>query len=313
MITLFDKNSCIDICCAENECNFIKLAAEDLANDIKRINRNNVKPNIITTPSSSCIIIKTLNQSLLAEVTKEFESFTIKTENNNIVITGNGYLGTMWGIYTFSEKFLNISPCYLFDDFETQKKECISINRIYIADCPKTFGFRGFFINDEDLLTDWVYSSGTRNIDYPFYHSTVDTSVIDKVVETALRLKINLIIPASFLDIENPWEKGIADCVARRGIFLSQHHIEPCGVSYFTYENYCKKNVLPTTPSFVTNKETMIKVWKHYVEKWSQYDNVVWQLGLRGKADRPVWINDSAVSRRKRAWIINFRRYSNSA
>lgn len=52
MITLFDKNSCIDICCAENECNYIKLAAEDLAKDIEHINvnLNNIKPNIITEP-----------------------------------------------------------------------------------------------------------------------------------------------------------------------------------------------------------------------------------------------------------------------
>ena len=296
MITLFDKNNCIDICCNDNECNYVKLAAKDLANDIEKINVYNHKPNIISTPSSSCIIIKTINKSTRAEITKDFEAFTIKTENNSIYITGNGYLGTMWGIYTFSEKFLGISPCYLFDDFEIQKSEYIKIDNIDITDYPKTYGFRGFFINDEDLLTDWIASGGTRNIDYPFYHTTVDTSIIDKVVETALRLKINLIIPASFLDIDNPPEKAIADCVAKRGIFLSQHHIEPCGVSYFTYENYCKRNDLPPQPSFVTNKDIMLEVWKYYVEKWSHYDNVVWQLGLRGKADRPVWANDSAVS-----------------
>lgn len=296
MITLFDKSTCIDICCPENECDYVKLAAYDLAKDIERVNINKTKPNILSNPSSSCIIIKTVSKSNIAEITKEFESFSIKTENNNIVITGNGYLGTMWGIYTFSEKFLNISPCYLFDDFETPKCEMLTVESIDITDSPKTYGFRGFFINDEDLLTEWIYSGGTRNIDYPFYHNTVATSVIDKVVETALRLKINLIIPASFLDIDNPHEKAIADCVAQRGIFLSQHHIEPCGVSYFTFENYCKKNLLPETPSFITNKDVTIKVWEHYVEKWSQYDNVVWQLGLRGKADRPVWANDNAVS-----------------
>lgn len=296
MITLFNKTNCIDICCSDEECSYVKLAAEDLAKDIQRVNSNNLSPDIISNPSSSCIVIKTLNKTEKAEITKEFESFTIKIVNNNICITGNGYLGTMWGIYTFSEKYLGISPCYLFDDYKIQKKESLAIDCMNINDYPKTYGFRGFFINDEDLLTDWVESGGKRNIDYPFYHSTVDASVIDKVVETALRLKINLIIPASFLDIDNPPEKAIADCVAKRGIFLSQHHIEPCGVSYFTYENYCKKNELPEQPSFVTNKEAMTKVWKYYAEKWAEYNNVVWQLGLRGKADRPVWANDSAVS-----------------
>lgn len=295
MITIFNKNNCIDICC-NDECTYVKLAAQDLANDIGRVSLNNYNPKIVDYPTSSCIIIKTLNKTNRAEITKDFESFTIKTENKNIYITGNGYLGTMWGIYTFSEKYLGISPLYLFDDYTIKKFESLSIDSIDIEEYPKTFGFRGFFINDEDLLTDWIKSGGKRSIDYPFYHSTVDTSVIDKVVETALRLKINLMIPASFLDIDNPPEKAIADCVAKRGIFLSQHHIEPCGVSYFTHENYCKKHGLPVQPSFVTNRETMIEVWKYYAEKWSGYDNVVWQLGLRGKADRPVWANDNAVS-----------------
>lgn len=296
MITLFDKSSCIDICCYDDECSYVKLAVDDLAKDFTRVNANNITPDIINQASSSCIVIKTVNKTQKAEITKEFESFSIKTENGIIYITGNGYLGTMWGIYTFSEKYLGISPCLLFDDFEIQKSESITVDDINIEDCPKTYGFRGFFINDEDLLTEWVQSGGKRNIDYPYYHSTVDTSVIDRVVETALRLKINLIIPASFLDIDNPPEKAIADCVAKRGIFLSQHHIEPCGVSYFTLENYCKKNNLPDTPSFITNRESMEKAWKYYAEKWSEYDNVVWQLGLRGKADRPVWANDSSVS-----------------
>ena len=53
---------------------------------------------------------------------------------------------------------------------------------------------------------------------------------------------MNLVIPASFLDIDNPPEKMLADCVARRGIYLSQHHLEPLGVSHFTLENYCKKH-----------------------------------------------------------------------
>lgn len=296
MITLFNKSGCIDICCFDDECNYVKLAVYDLTKDFTRVNASNITPDIINHPSSSCIVIKTINKTHKAEITKDFESFTIKSENGIIYITGNGYLGTMWGIYTFSEKYLGISPCCLFDDYKISKVESITVDNIDMEDYPKTYGFRGFFINDEDLLTDWVQSGGERNIDYPYYYNTVDTSVIDRVVETALRLKINLIIPASFLDIDNPPEKAIADCVARRGIFLSQHHIEPCGVSYFTYENYCRAHNLPEQPSFVTNRETMVKVWKYYIEKWSQYDNVVWQLGLRGKADRPVWANDSAVS-----------------
>ena len=58
------------------------------------------------------------------------------------------------------------------------------------------------------------------------------------VVETLLRLKFNLVIPASFLDIENPPEKKLFDAVARRGIYISQHHVEPLGLSHFAFEDF---------------------------------------------------------------------------
>ena len=33
----------------------------------------------------------------------------------------------------------------------------------------------------------------------------------------------------------------------------------------------------------------MEEAWTFYARKWAEYDNVVWQIGLRGKGDRPVW------------------------
>ncbi len=50
------------------------------------------------------------------------EGFTIKTEGNRIRIAGDGYLGTMWGIYTFCEQYLGIDPCYLFNDVPPKKR-----------------------------------------------------------------------------------------------------------------------------------------------------------------------------------------------
>jgi len=132
------------------------------------------------------------------------ESFVIRSEGSKIIISADGYLGTLWGIYTFCERFLGIDPCYLFNDFEIKKVEALEIADIYIDDKPKSFGFRGVFINDEDFLTDWKDGGGPRHMDYPYYNNTVAPSVMDMVVETVLRNKMNLVIPATFLDIDNP-------------------------------------------------------------------------------------------------------------
>jgi len=286
---LFQENRCVDVC-LKNSNPYVRLAVEDLRKDFLRVSRLTELPTLVAEETEHCIIIEE-NQADSDPL--QNEGFSITCDGAKIRISANGYLGTLWGIYTFSEKILGVSPCYLFDDLEIEKRDALEIGEIHIKEKPQKVGFRGIFINDEDLLTGWKTGGGIRRIDYTFYGITVSVAAIEKVVETALRLKINLIIPASFLDIDNPPEKAIADCVARRGIFLSQHHIEPLGLSHFTFENYCKKFQKEGSYSYINEPETLIEGWKYYAEKWAEYENVVWQVGLRGKADRPVWEEDT--------------------
>ena len=289
---LFDNNFMVDIC-YEGKNPYVKKAIDNLIYDFERVNKNKLKPKFLECFVNGNILIHTEDESKKIGMG---EGFSIKTQGDSIIIRGAGYLGTIYGIYTFSEKVLGISPCYLFDDKEIKEKDSLEIDELNIFDYPKTFKFRGMFINDEDLLTEWKLSGKKRHIDYPFYGTVTDISVIDKIAETAMRLKMNLIIPASFVDIDNPNEKEIIDCVTSHGIFVSQHHIEPCGVSHFGFANYTKKMGLTGEASYFSNKETMTKVWKDYIDKWSEYDNVIWQLGHRGKADVPIWDTDKSIS-----------------
>ena len=281
---IFDSKSAIKII-LKNKDRFVSLAAEDLLRDISLVSASGIFPEICE--SGEGIVIEENTRPDLDPISDE--GFSIKCDGNNLVISAPTYLGSMWGIYTLSERLLGISPCYLFDGIMPQKREELYVDPFEIEESPRGFGFRGIFINDEDLLTGWRISGGRRDINYPWYNDTVDTSVMDRVVETALRLKINLIIPASFLDIDNPPEKALADCVARRGIYLSQHHIEPVGVSTFTFEKYLAKFNKQGEFSYIKDPLIMEEVWRYYAEKWSEYDNLIWQIGLRGKIDRPVW------------------------
>ena len=281
---IFDGKSAIKII-LKNKDRFVSLAAEDLLRDISLVSASGIFPEICE--SGEGIVIEENTRPDLDPISDE--GFSIKCDGKNLVISAPTYLGSMWGIYTLSERLLGISPCYLFDGIMPRKREELYSEPFEIEESPRGFGFRGIFINDEDLLTGWRISGGRRDIDYPWYNDTVDTSVMDRVVETALRLKINLIIPASFLDIDNPPEKALADCVARRGIYLSQHHIEPVGVSTFTFEKYLAKFNKQGEFSYIKDPLIMEEVWRYYAEKWSEYDNLVWQIGLRGKIDRPVW------------------------
>ena len=290
---LFEENRCIDIC-VKNTNPYVRLAVEDLRKDFLAVSYLTERPAIIDEERDFCLIIE---ENLIQDDPLQDESFTIIAEDTKIRISANSYLGTMWAIYTFSEKILGVEPCYLFNELAPEKRRALQIKESYMQEKPQKAGFRGIFINDEDLLTGWKEGGGKRRLDYPFYVVTVPESVMDRVVETALRLKVNLVIPASFLDIDNPPEKALADCVAKRGIFLSQHHIEPLGLSHFTFENYCKKFKKEGQYSYISDPETLIEGWKYYAQKWAQYDNVVWQVGLRGKADRPVWEEDTPTEK----------------
>ncbi len=283
---LFDTSACVPIR-LENQSPYVRLAAQDLARDLARASKGGISPRLIDKEEPWCIVIEKNDPRIEDPI--EDESFRILVRGQKIRICAPTYLGTMWGIYTVSKKFLGIDPCYLFHDLPLEKKERSEIEDTEIFESGSDFGFRGAFINDEDLLTGWRDGGGRRYMDYPWYSTTVSPDAMDAVVETLLRLRINLVIPASFLDIDNPPEKMLADCVARRGIYVSQHHLEPLGLSHFTLENYCKRYKKVGEYSYLHSKELLEEAWRYYAEKWSRYENVVWQLGLRGKADRPVW------------------------
>ena len=123
------------------------------------------------------------------------------------------------------------------------------------------------------------------------------TDALNRVLECALRLEINLIIPSSFVDIMNPAEAELVEAVCKRGLYISQHHVEPLGVSYFAAEEYVKAHgKFGERVSFVSNRSRMEEIWRVYAKEWAKYgDRVVWQLGLRGKADQAVWHADPRI------------------
>lgn len=303
MIDVIKANYVTKVIVADGEKDWVKLAADDLANDLCRVRgiEANAKA-VIGDWEQRQIFIGTVsnkNASILLEkdipIPNKKEGFTIAVSDEDICILGYDDFGTMWGIYEFAEKFLGILPCYRFHGILPEAMQTLSLEPMIIEDAPKTSGFRGWFINDEDFLCAFKGGGGERKIDFPFYHTTIHPDIMDMILETALRLKMNLIIPSSFIDIDNPPEEAIVEACAKRGLYISQHHIEPLGVSSFAAERYIREHGLEGKNSFVTNRKVMEEIWRYYAKKWAKYPRVIYQLGLRGKGDNPVWKMDSAV------------------
>ena len=161
----------------------------------------------------------------------ETEAYMVQVQDGQVIIAGYDTLGTVFGIYAFSGKVLGVNPMYRMNDLLPKRNEQFYIEDTCFFSEPHKIRFRGWFLNDEDLLSDFKEDHGRRNIDYRFYQNVMKPDVLDTILETALRLEINLIIPSSFVDIANPAEEELIKAVCRRGLYISQHHVEPMGVS----------------------------------------------------------------------------------
>ncbi len=278
---------CGDIC--------LKHASLDLARDIFAVTEKEIPVLESKKAGENILSVGTVEDKEYLENTAAFFDFIPEKEEeyrvavlpDRILILGKDKRGAMWGIYALSEK-MGILPLHRFTLSVPEKKE--ELKEEIFGDHPRTFRFRGWFLNDEDLLTKRIISGGKREIDYPFYGDVCDVKSLDEILETALRLGINTIIPGSLIDIDMPFERALVEKCVERGFYVTQHHVEPVGVSFWTKDNFFKRRGEEPILSFTAEKERMKKVWGHYVKLWAKYgDNVIWQLGLRGKGDEPVW------------------------
>ncbi len=313
--TLAGPNRQATVVLTANEPECVRLAVDDLVGDVEKITGRRLR--VVTgKPGQSyqnSVLVGTVGKALLPDagrLTGAWEAYRVQSLGGNLVLAGSDERGTMFAVYDFIEHYLGVDPLYFWADREPAKRAELSWPNVNIRQEPPTFRYRGWFINDEDLLTEWQAagdpeSGGKRQIDYPFYGQVVSPKTARHVVEALVRLRQNLIIPASFIDIRNPAEAALVREAARRGVFVSMHHVEPMGVSAFTFFNYWRQKAgLPLTGrggdglplfSYFSSREKLQEVWRVYAKEWAKYPNVIWQIGLRGIADRPMWLADPGI------------------
>lgn len=311
---LADEKNAASIFVDPREPGYVQLAVEDLISDVRKITGKQLSVvNDVARCSKGCVIVATAanlqshdiaglgSEQWLSALDGKWEAYAIKTikpkssKASHLVITGGNFRGTMFGVYKFIQHYLEVDPLSFWSGLEPGKRNRLEWTNIEFVQQEPAFKFRGWFINDEDLLTEFYDSGAKRDINYPYYSQVVDRNLFAQVAEACVRSGFNLIIPASFIDILNQPEKALVDESSRRGLFISQHHVEPVGVSAFSFFNYWKKRNQHPRFSFYSNRKELEEVWNVYAAEWAKYPDVIWQIGLRGIADRPMWLADESI------------------
>ncbi|MFS0636217.1 glycosyl hydrolase 115 family protein [Mesobacillus foraminis] len=178
-------------------------------------------------------------------------------------------LGIIYGILRISETWLGVDKFWFWNDCEPPVKSMVPVEPVdYLSHVSKT-KFRGWFINDEVLISTWRSNGSNRE-------------VWEMVFEALLRCNGNMVIPGT--DIENPVYKKMA---SEMGLWITHHHAEPLGARMFSRVFPDKK------ASYTENKELFQQLWREAIRE--QKDNkVIWNIGFRGQGDRPFWVDDPA-------------------
>jgi hypothetical protein len=226
------------------------------------------------------------------------ESYVLVVTDAGVTIDAADTLGAVYGLYRFSHALAGVDPYAFWKGVRPARLEALALQPQTLTSPAASFRYRGWFVNDEDLLTEWREPSGVRRIDYPFYGQVVSAETADRVFETALRAGANLVIPASFVDVMNPPEAALVRRAAGRGLYVTQHHVEPLGVSHFGFENFWKARGEAVRFSYATDPDRVRQSWAAYAARWRELagDRVVWQLGLRGRGDQPAWAADKGMT-----------------
>ncbi len=268
----------------------IAEAAQDLADDFEKVMRK--KPKIVhraedQSPVTIWIGEKSrLPGGMRPESLTEPESFSIsvihsggKSQPGEIVLlAGADMRGTVYAIYEFSEKYLGVDPLYYWTDHKPLNRERIelpvSLNKQFSA---PVFKYRGFFINDEDLLTGWAPGEAKD-------HTGISLRVWNKIFETILRLKGNMVAPGTWIF---PDERQIK-LAGQRGLILTQHHAIPLGLNVARWPK-------DAPYSYSGHPEILERAWRNAVIAYPPNQEVLWTVGLRGLSDASYAAFDPSV------------------
>ena len=232
--------------------------------------------------SSKGRIVIEIDQNLVG-----FDRHVIDISQEQITISGSDELGTIHGIYDFSERHLGIDPTIFLTGILPESTSALQLPVRREVSKPYTFRHRGVFFNDHDLLIGFQMEQ---------MEDGFNLTLMEKYFETVLRLKGTSVVPSTLVLPDEQHLKLASDM----GLYISQMHAEPLGSQPYSWNRN-----FPYT--WKTQKEHFTDMWSKAIKRQAGR-KVLWTLGFRGYLDSNFWNDDPSMkgaSDEQKAEVIN--------
>ena len=283
-------DSSVTIVESPNEPEPVRRATQDLISDFAKVfGREPARADDLEDAGPLAILVAErdhLHPGIKCATTTDPESFAFSVIRvpgqqplkHIVCLTGADMRGTIYAIYQFSQSILGVDPMYLWTDKQPERRTSIRLPQDFDKSYPKpVFRYRGFFINDEDLLSGWIPASKSEQ-------TGIALRVWDNVFETILRLKGNMVVPGTWIFPDD----AQVHAAAARGLIINQHHAIPLGVNVARWPKDVPYN-------FSTHPEILERAWTNAVASYNPNDEILWSVGLRGLSDQSYAQLDPSV------------------
>jgi hypothetical protein len=275
----------VPIFVSEHEPESVQHAAKDLQRDLKSVlgTDSALVRRFEAVQGKSAIVIVGPGSGLTQVVHPAIrgrEAHGVFVREEQVVLQGADARGTIYAIYTFSERFLGIPPCWFWASWKPERQEGVAI----AAGTELLFGspsvrWRAWFPNDTDLLSPWRART---------------TEHAHAILETMLRLKLNTLEGGMMEDasFDRPYTAGRPTRLARdRGLALTGHHMLIFGSDYGHWDAYWTKVRRQDPPKLaIANVRALEDFWRYHIETGLRERlETIWLIGFRGNRDIPFW------------------------
>lgn len=261
-------------------------AAKDLGEDVKRVTGTASPVLTDGQPRPSSILVGTLGKNAaidgmaesgaidISAIKGKWESYSIQTVGDILVIAGSDKRGTIYGIYEVSKR-IGVSPWYWWADVPAVHADTLYVNSGKYVQGPPKVKYRGIFINDEDpSFGGWCRTN----------FGGINSKMYAHMFELILRLKGNYLWPAMWgkaFNEDDPLNPVVAD---EYGVVMGTSHHEPL---MRNQQEWTKRSRQLGEWNYRENGDNMKKFWLEGLKRNAKYDNLP-TIGLRGDGDLPL-------------------------